>query len=77
MWGRTDHVLKKPNYRAGTYVLVVDDDPLLAGGLVRTRVLVDTPVAAPLAHNATAATAEAERTENQSLLVFTTRKVTR
>lgn len=43
---------------AVTYVLVVDDHPLLTGGLVGTQVLVNTPVTAPLAQNTTAATAE-------------------
>lgn len=30
-------------------MLVVDDDPLITGGLVRTQVLVNAPVTAPLA----------------------------
>lgn len=38
-------------------MLVVDDHPLLTGGLVGTQVLVNTPVAAPLAQNTTTATA--------------------
>lgn len=38
-------------------MLVVDDHPLLTGGLVGAQVLVNAPVTAPSAENATAATA--------------------
>lgn len=44
-----------------TYVLVVDDHPFLAGGLVGAQVLVNAPVAAPSAQDATAATARVEK----------------
>lgn len=44
-----------------TYVLVVDDHPFFAGGLVGAQVLVNAPVAAPSAQHATAATACVER----------------
>ncbi len=38
-------------------MLVVDDHPLLTGGLVGTEVLVNTPVTAPSAQNTATATA--------------------
>jgi len=40
-----------------TYVLVVNDHPLLTGGLVGAQVLVNAPVTAPSAQSATTATA--------------------
>lgn len=43
--------------QAVTYMLVVDDHPLLTGGLVGTGMLVNAPVTAPSAQNATTATA--------------------
>lgn len=41
-------------------MLVVDDHPFVAGGLVGAQVLVNAPVAAPPAQDAAAATAGAE-----------------
>lgn len=41
---------------ADTYVLVVDDHPFFAGGLVGAQVLVNAPVAAPSAQDAPATT---------------------
>lgn len=46
---------------AATYVLVVDDHPFFTGGLVGAQVLVNAPVAAPSAQDATAATVCAGR----------------
>lgn len=44
-----------------THVLVVDDHPFVAGGLVGAQVLVNAPVAAPSAQDTTAAAARAEK----------------
>lgn len=48
-------------------MLVVDDHALLTGGLVGTQVLVNTPVAAPSAQNATTATAHRNNTQMRDL----------
>lgn len=43
-----------------TYVLVVDDPPILTGGTVGAHVLLDAPVTAPPAQNTATASARAE-----------------
>lgn len=50
-----------------TYVLVVDDHPFFAGGLVGAQVLVNTPVAAPSAQDATATTVCAGKDRERQL----------
>lgn len=42
-------------------MFVIDDNPLVTGGLVGTDVLVDTPVAAPVTQHTTAATRRRNR----------------
>lgn len=41
-----------------TYMLVVDDHTILTGGTVGTQMLLDAPVTAPPAQNATTTTAK-------------------